>query len=368
LRKSLLKILRAPNNAESLTLYIFESQKSAAGEEEDVTEGILLSDISHKAYPVIAGVPIMLDSMFTKEFLNKHFATIAQNENLSKLNLTAQSNFHWSYSSEWEEHFNSHLNRTWGWTVEGRVRQLLIEADVQPNWCRGKLILDAGCGNGQLSEGLTELGATVVALDYATSVITAEKFRKSPDLHFIQGDLQTPPFDKNTFDLVISNGVLHRTPDTYSTFVEVSKLVKYEGRFYLWLSRKSEKFFKRYFLYPTWELAQRIVSRLPNGFQKLIVKAYALGLLGLHRMFGKYEDVSWPERVVGAYDALTPLWKHYHRPLEVCFWFFLNGFSCATITHWDNPYGFGMVAIKRPQTDVAGVNFGKAGTLKRHWE
>jgi len=363
----LLKILRAPKGAETLTLYKFESQKLTS-KDEDVIEGVLLSDISNEAYPIRDGVPVMLESSFRQEFLNKNAEAISQDKILSKLNLRARPKSHWSFSSEWDEHFNSELTKTWGWTIEERVKQFFFETEVDPQWCKGKLILDAGCGNGQLSEALTELGATVVGFDYSNSVFTAEKHRKSADVHFVHGDLQTPPFDKDSFDLVISNGVLHHTPNTYRTFVEVSKLIKPGGRFYLWLYRKSENFFKRFFFYPGFDLTRKIVSRMPNSLQKLIVKAYAFALMVLHRILRKYVDLSWPERVVGAYDNLTPLWRHYHTPLEVTYWFFLNGFSSPTITHWDNPYGFGMVAKKEPQTDTPGVNFDKTGIVKRYWK
>ena len=94
--------------------------------------------------------------------------------------------------------------------------------------------MDAGCGNGQLSEEISRAGATVIAMDFSTSVFHAERNRKSSKVHFVQGDLQNPPFSFDAFDLIYSSGVLHHTPNTYRTFIEVAKLVKPEGRFYVW--------------------------------------------------------------------------------------------------------------------------------------
>jgi 2-polyprenyl-3-methyl-5-hydroxy-6-metoxy-1,4-benzoquinol methylase len=361
LRTSLLKILRAPGARQTLTLYPLETYA------EDVIEGILVCETSQRAYPVIDGVPVMLDSAFPDEFLNRHAEKIAQDENLRALDLRPGDTFQWSFSSEWKEHFDSQIDVTWGWTVDERKRQFLLEVQIDPQWCDGKWILDAGCGNGQLSEALTELGATVVGFDYSSSVLTAEKRRKSTSVHFVRGDLQSPPFEIGSFDLIISNGVLHHTPSTYRSFVEVCKLVKPGGRFYLWLYRKSERFLRRYLFCSAFELVRSVVSRLPQSLQGLVVKAYAYALLVLHKVLGKYKDLSWPERVVGAYDSLTPRWRHYHTPLEVSCWFSLNGFSSPTITHWDNPYGFGMVAVKIPQTSTPGVNFGKSEIIKRYW-
>jgi SAM-dependent methyltransferase len=239
---------------------------------------------------------------------------------------------------------------TWGWTVDERVQQFLLETDIEPNMCNGKLILDAGSGNGQLSEALTRLGATVVALDYSTSVFGAERRRKAPNVHFIRGDLHAPPFDPNTFDIIISNGVIHHTPNTYKTFIQVAQLAKPGGRFYLWLYPKPERFLKRYLLLPVGELLRTIATRLPRGPQML--KGYVFALMSLHKILGRHKDYPWPERVVGAYDSLTPRWRHYHTPFDVSGWFFKNGFSSPTLTHWDTPYGFGVVATKKAHGDT----------------
>lgn len=274
----------------------------------------------------------------------------------------------WSFSNEWDHHFNAALVRTWGWSVEDRVKQFLLEADVDATWCKGKWILDAGCGNGQLSECLTLLGASVVGLDYSTSVFRAEKARTFSSVYFVQGDLQSPPFGAGTFDLVIANGVLHHTPNTFKTFVEVARLVKPGGRFYVWLYRKPRGFVRRHLVYPAVDLIRMMVSRIPRAPQALIVRMYAVALGGWHRLLGKRDELSWPERVVDAYDTLTPRYRHYHDPLEVSHWFFVSGYASAKITHWDNSDGFGMVAVKEPQTVTPGMNFGKAARVsKKYW-
>ncbi len=278
MRKSLLDMLRSPKDGEPLMLYAFESVKSPLNGEEDVAEGILLAPKSNRAYPITNGVPVMLDSSFTQEFLHKHADKISQNEILSKLSPCTQEKTVWSFSSEWNYHFDSNLLKTWGWTIDERVQQFLLETHTELDEMNGRLILDAGCGNGQLSEALSKLGATVVAMDYSTSVFAAEKSRRSPNVHFLRGDLQAPPFDVNSFDMIISNGVLHHTPNTYQTFTKVAELVKPGGHFYLWLYRKPEKFVRRYLVYPALELTRTAVSRLPSGPQAIIVKAYAAAL------------------------------------------------------------------------------------------
>ena len=65
------------------------------------------------------------------------------------------------------------------------------------------------------------------------------KHRKLPNVHFIRSILRTPPFDAETFDIIISMGS-HHTPATYKTFCAVARLAKPGGRFYLWLYRRPE--------------------------------------------------------------------------------------------------------------------------------
>jgi SAM-dependent methyltransferase/uncharacterized protein YbaR (Trm112 family) len=351
-----------------LILYEFVTNTSSLRDgEKEIIEGILLSDDGTCAYPILDGIPVMLESSFTRPFLQKHAVEIANDAVLSQINLPEKQKSPWSFSDEWNQHFSANLDKTWGWSVEERLQQFFLETGVDADWCKGKLILDAGCGNGQLSEGISELGANVVGLDYSESVFGAELRRHSSTVHFVQGDLQTPPFQAGTFDLIISNGVFHHTPNTYRTFVEVARLVKQEGRLYLWLYRRSTEPKLRFFARPAIALIRAIASRASPAVQKLIVKSYASVLFAKHKVRGSREDRSRPERLVSAYDSLTPKWKHYHSPLEVTCWFFLNGYSAPAITHWDNPYGFGMVAEKKAQADTPGVNFRKT-TAERHWK
>ena len=273
----------------------------------------------------------------------------------------------WSFSTEWNEHFNRNLSKTWGWTVDERIKQFLLETDTTPDFCKGKLILDAGCGNGQLTDALTSFGSKVVGIDYSTSVFEANRRKQSKKVFFVQGDLESPPFKSGVFDIIISNGVLHHTPDTHRTFNEVTRLVKEGGRFYLFLYRRPEAFMRRYILYPAIDLARLIISRLPKKPQNLAVRLYAFSILLIHRLMGKGKDITWHERVVGAYDSLTPQFRHYHTPIEVCMWFFENGFSHPLLTHWDNRYGFGILGFRIPASDTPGENFGKIEVRKRYW-
>jgi SAM-dependent methyltransferase len=77
-------------------------------------------------------------------------------------------------------------------------------------------ILEAGCGTGQLSNFLgLRWGRTVFGTDLClNSLRLAEHFRIQhdvPGVVFLQQNLFRPAFKPETFDVVISNGVLHHT-------------------------------------------------------------------------------------------------------------------------------------------------------------
>lgn len=98
----------------------------------------------------------------------------------------------------------------------------------------GSKILEAGCGTGQLTNYLgIQSGRMVYGGDMCLhSLRLAESFREKNGIHnaaFLQMNLFKPAFKPETFDIVISNGVLHHTSDPYGGFVSILKLLKKGG-------------------------------------------------------------------------------------------------------------------------------------------
>ena len=88
-------------------------------------------------------------------------------------------------------------------------------------------ILEAGCGTGQMSIALSRYGRQVYGIDLSKgSLIEAKKFISSNNIksvHLFRMNIFKLFFEENTFDIVISNGVLHHT---YNPKLAFSKLVK----------------------------------------------------------------------------------------------------------------------------------------------
>jgi len=114
----------------------------------------------------------------------------------------------------------------------------LLDDQVAP----GTLVLECGCGTGQLSNFLSVANRTVFAVDMCVnSLRLGQQFKQKNHLarvNFLQMNLFRPVFKPATFDLVISNGVLHHTSDPFLAFETISRLVKPGGHILIGLYHK----------------------------------------------------------------------------------------------------------------------------------
>jgi SAM-dependent methyltransferase len=132
----------------------------------------------------------------------------------------------------------------------------MLDEQVPP----GARILECGCGTGQLSNFLSMTNRSVLATDLClNSLRLGRDFASRQSLgrvHFMQMNLFRPALEPASFDLVISNGVLHHTSDPFLAFKSIAQLVRPGG--YLLVG-----------LYHRWGRlitdARRLVFRLSGG-------------------------------------------------------------------------------------------------------
>jgi len=131
---------------------------------------------------------------------------------------------------------------------EQRVQQVLVDEllCVEPDWFRGKRVLDAGCGIGRWTLGLLRLGCHVTAVDQSSQGLLALRgyMQQLAPQALAQGRLETrqvdllaPPAEllAQRFDLVFSFGVLHHTGDTRRALDNLAGLVGEQGLLFLYL-------------------------------------------------------------------------------------------------------------------------------------
>lgn len=127
--------------------------------------------------------------------------------------------------------------RRWIRTAEPYAFELLNSED----WS-GARVLEVGCGQGTLLNYLPGQGAaSVVGLDASlTSIRRARNGARSlglQDVGFVHGDAEKLPMPEQSFDMVLSIGVLHHTPETAGAVEELYRVLRPRGRAVVMLYR-----------------------------------------------------------------------------------------------------------------------------------
>ena len=94
-------------------------------------------------------------------------------------------------------------------------------------------VLEVGCGTGQLTNFLGISCRSVIGADLClNSLRLADTFRREHSLdrvRFVQANLFRLPFERQQFDVVLCNGVLHHTSDPFAGFKQLVRLVRPGG-------------------------------------------------------------------------------------------------------------------------------------------
>ena len=114
----------------------------------------------------------------------------------------------------------------------------------------GAKVLEAGCGTGQLSIFLSRYNRQIYGIDLSKgSLIEATKFMKKNSINNVKlyrMNIFKLFFDQNTFDVVISNGVLHHTHNAELAFRNICKTLKNNGIIVVGLYHKFGRIFHNF--------------------------------------------------------------------------------------------------------------------------
>lgn len=93
-------------------------------------------------------------------------------------------------------------------------------AEMRRFFASRRRTLDAGCGAGfatsaWISEDWNADGAEWIGIDISAAIdVARDRLGGFPGTHFVQADVMQLPFRPESFDAIISEGVLHHTPST----------------------------------------------------------------------------------------------------------------------------------------------------------
>tara|TARA_Y100001933_G_C18846033_1_gene499687 strand:+ start:36 stop:812 length:777 start_codon:yes stop_codon:yes gene_type:complete len=103
----------------------------------------------------------------------------------------------------------------------------------------GSNCLDFGCGHGNFAQALIQCGAkSVLGIDYGSASIefatNAEAQIKAGNLHFKVANVYNSGEDSSAYDFAIQNGVFHHLNDEDRAYIEVNRILKHGGYFWIY--------------------------------------------------------------------------------------------------------------------------------------
>ncbi len=96
----------------------------------------------------------------------------------------------------------------------------------------GKRILDVGCGTGQYSLQLANMGAHVTGIDASEDMLAVAKEKTNKTIvpiHFHKAYAEELPFEDNSFDIVIAASSLEFVSSTSTSMREMNRVLKQGG-------------------------------------------------------------------------------------------------------------------------------------------
>jgi ubiquinone/menaquinone biosynthesis C-methylase UbiE len=219
-----------------------------------------------------------------------------------------------------------------------------------------KTLLDAGTGLGREVVNMAkvaEAGSFIVGLelsDYAKNAL--RNVAAYPNAYIVQGDILRMPFAESTFDFILSEGVLHHTPDTKGAFSKCCRVLKKGGEIAFYVYKKkgplrefADDYVRKIMIKASsdekWQIARRITSlgkalsdtkavvKIADGIPELgIVKGeiqiQRFVYWNLLKCFWN-DELPFEENLIVNFDWYAPEHAHRHTADEVKRWCAENG-------------------------------------------
>ena len=225
MKEKLLSYLVCPSCNDSLELSVERT------EQQEIMEGALRCRACAASYPITRGIP--------------RFAELAEVET-EKQATAANFGWQWQHFTDHDAHY---AEQFLGWI-----------APVTPEFFRGKVVLEGGCGKGRHTQLAARWGAQdVVGIDLSGAVETAFAATRSlPNAHVVQADIYRLPLARK-FDYAFSVGVLHHLPDPRGGFMSLASKVKPGGYLSAWVYGAENNEWLTRWLNP---VRERVTSRI----------------------------------------------------------------------------------------------------------
>jgi SAM-dependent methyltransferase len=211
------------------------------------------------------------------------------------------------FEGQWQLWLRGRLGggEVYGLSPAERTRHVLGTLGVDEAAVAGKTVLDAGTGHGQVAKELAARGALVVGMDLSGAALG----EGADNLLFVLADYLYCPFRPETFDIVISSGVVHHTEEPLVSMMNVAKLVKKGGLLYLYVYEPgTPKYLKLRRLFPA-----------SHAYPATLLYALSLALAPVAWLAKRASGgaTSLGNAALGIHDALVPRYAHEISPERI---------------------------------------------------
>lgn len=243
-----------------------------------------------------------------------------------------------SFGEEWKSF------ATWGWLEQlpdgpqaqwkyyGGLLENSRDAFHAKTLCRpddvvkGKLVLDAGCGNGRFSYQAQANGARVVAMDASEAAYVAfENFRNRgiDSVGVVRGDALNMPFADDRFDYAFSIGVMQHTGEAQVFLAELARVTAPGAAFSVNCYGAG---------LPSYELVdaaiRMLTTRLPRGGVLAVARSLAAadrflrsgGALRERLRRRLYRHINLLPTTIHMYDWYAPKLAEHYTPDQLNAW------------------------------------------------
>jgi SAM-dependent methyltransferase len=216
---------------------------------------------------------------------------------------------------------------------------------IDKEFFKGKLVLDAGCGNGSYSNYSASYGAEVIAIDFSDAVSVAQENTKNMDVQVVRADITHPPFKEGTFDYIFSIGVLHHLPEPETGFQQLVPLLKPGALISIWVYGRAKQWAAVYFYEPLIKITHRLPHRLlyylcyvPAIIMEISNRIYRF-LRWIHLPniasilpFKFYSEYPFSVKLNDAFDTFATPSARYYTEKEILDWFMRSNLTDIKIT------------------------------------
>ena len=241
MEKTAVRRLRCPICVSELEVRAFPGGEDGA----IIRTGAVLCERCRVYYPLESDTPVLLRfrTSFHEDFVQRHTTSLAALEGYSLPDeeprpgeMAVQETF----TDEWDRLREDELSfmYTQDELVELNRRVWLpwleeVEPERRPN-----TVLDVGCGAGNETVALRKLiePAEIFGIDLNFAVMRRrQEYRDQPGMNFVVASLFDLPFEREAFELVYSQGVIHHTYSTVDAFRSIAKVVAPGGHLFVWV-------------------------------------------------------------------------------------------------------------------------------------